>query len=64
MSKELFLCGYILEFSDGGPREGGLLHAGTKEECENTARIIPAICYSGDRPLKACYIRIVPEAAP
>ena len=33
-SVSAFICGYVLEFSDGGPPEEQVLHRGTLAECE------------------------------
>jgi len=57
---DVFLVGYIIEFSDGGLREGRILHRGTRKECEELVRVIPAVSYSGDRPVKCCYMAIIP----
>ena len=40
---DVFLVGYIIEFSDGGLREGRILHRGTRKECEELVRVIPAV---------------------
>ena len=47
----VFVCMYQLTFSDGGEPEYGLLHRGSRESCEEVAKIIPAISYSCGRPL-------------
>lgn len=50
MSPPEWVCGYVLEFTDGGEPEVQVLHVGTQEECERVADLVPAIAYSGDRP--------------
>jgi len=50
------VCAYVLEFSDGGPDEARLLHAGTLEECDRTADSIPAASYNGDRPVRQAHV--------
>lgn len=51
---------YVIEFSDGGPPESGVLTTGTREECEKVRDLIPGISYSGSRPTKLAYTRIIP----
>jgi len=51
---------YVIEFSDGGPPECGELSRGKREECERVRDLIPAIAYSGSRPVACSYTRIVP----
>ena len=53
---------YVIEFSDGGPPECGELQRGTREECEKVRDLIPAISYSGSRPVKCAYTRLVPAS--
>lgn len=48
MSDE-YLAGYIIEFSDGGPPEGQILHRGTKKSCDQVVALLAAVSYSGDR---------------
>jgi len=45
---------YLIHFSDGGDPEGNLLHEGTEEECERLATMLPAVSYSGPRPVAKC----------
>jgi hypothetical protein len=47
---ELFICGTIVHFKDGGTSEINVLHTGTKEDCELVNKNTHAIAYSGDRP--------------
>jgi len=42
---------YVIEFSDGGEPEMRLMHRGTEEECEKLSRLLPAVSYSGSRPV-------------
>lgn len=41
-------CGYVLEYPDR--IEGRVLHEGSREDCERTADLIPAISVSGEMP--------------
>ena len=50
MADSLYICGYVLSFSDGGSKEEQVLCRGSKEECDMMMDLIPAISYSGDRP--------------
>lgn len=47
-----FVCGCIIEFTDGGEPESQILHRGTLEECERVGKLIPGIAYKGSRPVK------------
>jgi hypothetical protein len=40
-SSETWVAGYVIEFSDGGE----------PEDCERVADLIPAVVYSGARPI-------------
>lgn len=53
---------YMMEFSDNGEPEGGELHRGTREDCERVRGLLPAIAYSGSRPLLHAYTCIVPAS--
>lgn len=61
-SKELFACGYIIHFSDGGPDEERVLarHA-SRESCERMADLLLAVSYSGNRPNPRCQFVIVTD---
>lgn len=56
------LLGYVIEFSDGGDPEGGILARGTRAHCEEVARLVPAVAYSGRRPVARAYMKVVPAA--
>lgn len=58
MSIPTHVCGYVIKFTDGGENEAEVLHVGTKEECERVADLIPAVAYSGNRPVKDCWMRV------
>lgn len=58
-----YVCGYVIHFSDDGPDEGQELHRGSLQECGELADIIPAVCYSGSRPLRDAEFVIVPLQA-
>jgi hypothetical protein len=45
---------YLIHFSDGGDPEGQLLHEGTEDECVKLANMLPAVSYSGQRPVAKC----------
>lgn len=49
-----------IEFSDGGEDEQGVICFGSFESCDQTARMLPAISYSGGRPTKGASISVVP----
>lgn len=53
-----FICGYIIEFTDGGEPEGAVLHEGTLDECERVMEMIPGVSYSGSRPIKSARMAI------
>lgn len=57
----LFVLAYRIEFDDGGPAEIGVLHRGTKDECERVYAAVPAINYDGPRLPKACQLGIFPD---
>lgn len=54
-----FVVGYVIEFSDGGPDEGGILHVGSLESCKHAANMMHAVTYSGNRPVRGASMRIV-----
>lgn len=54
---------YVIEFTDGGEPETGELNRGSRQECEKVRDLIPAISYSGSRPVRVAYTRIVPAGA-
>jgi len=60
MPEERFACGYVLEFSDGGEPEEQVLHVGTKDECARLMDLVPAVAYSGDRPIADARMVVVP----
>jgi hypothetical protein len=45
-----YIVFYVLEFSDDGESEIGVLGEGTKEDCERILSLVPAVAYSGERP--------------
>lgn len=55
------VVGYIIWFKDGGPPEGQLLGTGTLEECQHIQKFIPAVAYSGSRPLDMATMTVVPR---
>lgn len=64
IAEQPWVCGYILEFSDGGEPEEQILHTGTREECLRTADLIPAISYSGSRPSPKASMVVCPLPEP
>lgn len=50
---------YLIHFSDGGEPEGQVLHEGTEESCREIARLLPAISYSGPRPVSKCTLHFI-----
>lgn len=61
MAEGEFVCCSVIEFSDGGEESVTVLERGSKETCERVADLIPAVSYSGKRPMKAAYM-VVTEA--
>lgn len=51
---EQWVAGYAIDFADGGS-EGRVLHEGDLESCENMRRLLPAVSYSGERPVKGAH---------
>lgn len=49
-SRENFVAGYKIEFSDGGEPEVKFLHIGTKQDCERVLEMLSGVAYSGKRP--------------
>lgn len=56
-----YVAGYVLHFKDGGPPEEQVLHRGSFESCRDLADLIPAVSYSGPRPIDRCEWVVVPE---
>lgn len=50
----------VVDFSDGGESEESVLHFGSFESCDAAARLIPAISYSGSRPVKDARVSVFP----
>lgn len=50
-TKEQWCAGYILNYEDGSG-EARLLHEGTLESCEDFRRLLPALTYSGKKPVR------------
>ena len=49
-----WVYGYCITFADGGAPEYQMLgEAGTEEECNRIANLLPAVCYFGSRPVKS-----------
>jgi hypothetical protein len=48
-----WIYGYCVTFNDGDPPEYQMLgEEETEEECRRIADLIPAICYTGSRPVR------------
>lgn len=62
-SEREWICGYRIEFTDDGPPVAEVLHVGTQDECERMADLLPAVAYSGARPIKGAHLVVceVPE---
>jgi hypothetical protein len=56
-----FACVARLDFSDGGEPEFIVLHEGTEAECIRMADGVPAVAYSGKRPVKDCRVAVFQE---
>jgi hypothetical protein len=54
-----YVAGYVISFGDGGDPEGGVLHRGTKVECEEIKANVHAISYSGGRSVEEASFFIV-----
>ena len=51
----------VIEFADDGDAEFmSLGHNMTREECDRLMQLIPAVSYSGPRPVKEAYLTTVP----
>jgi hypothetical protein len=59
-----FVAGYVIHFSDGGESEEQVLHHGSLESCRALGLLIPAVAYSGKRPVARCEWCIVPAPLP
>lgn len=57
-AEQQFVCGYVIEFRDGGEPEAEVLHVGSLEDCEKVSSLIPGVAYSGDRPVEGARIVI------
>lgn len=55
----VFACGFVITFDDDGPTEETVLHKGSLEECKDMGRRLPAVSYSGDRPVRGAKFVIV-----
>lgn len=51
-----WITGSIIVFDDNGEAEMTVLHQGTQEECEKVAAMVPAVTYSGPRPIRRVFI--------
>lgn len=59
LSRGEFMCVSCIEFDDGGSVSAQPLHVGDRESCERVADLIPAVSYSGDRPVKRAWMSII-----
>lgn len=50
-----------IKFNDGGESEFFLIHKGTENECKVLMNTLPAISYSGARPVISGTLHIVPN---
>lgn len=57
--EEQFVCGFILDFKDGGPQESQVLYIGTEEKCEEVMKMTNAVSYKGDRVVKKASLKMV-----
>lgn len=60
MNGATHVAGYVIVFKDGGPNEEQVLGQGSHEEMEALYRLMPAVSYSGDRPVERAEFVIVP----
>lgn len=49
-----------IDFSDGGEPEESVLQFGSFESCDGVARLMPAVSYSGSRPVHGASISVFP----
>lgn len=61
MPAPVFALAYRITFHDGGMPEIGVLHRGTKEECDLLYASVPAINYNGPRVPKQCNLGVFPD---
>ena len=61
MSKN-FVCGYVIDFNDGGESEEQVLGRGSLEDCEYIGSLVPGVAYSGARPVKEARFVIVEDS--
>jgi len=61
--ERVYVLMYRIEFHDEGDVEEGLLHRGTRGECERVADLIPAIAYKGERMVRECRMGIFEAVA-
>jgi hypothetical protein len=54
------VAGYVVHFKDGAGPEECLIGQGSREEMEALYRMMPAVSYSGDRPVERAEFVIVP----
>jgi hypothetical protein len=60
MTDQIWMLASVIEFSDGGEPEMQIIHCGTKKSCEQLADSMPAIAYSGSRPITRASLRWAP----
>jgi hypothetical protein len=59
LSRGDFMCVSCIEFADTGSVSAQPLHVGDLQSCERVADMLPAISYSGDRPVKKAWMSII-----
>jgi hypothetical protein len=57
-----YVCFCQLDFADDGEPEFMVFHRGTLADCEKMYGLVPAVSYSGARPVKDARVRIMSEA--
>ncbi len=49
-----------IDFKDGGEPDTEILMFGTFAECDEMARVLPAVAYKGDRPILGASVSVFP----
>lgn len=47
-----------IDFSDGGEAESWPVFFGSREQCDSVARMLPAVSYSGNRPVAGATVSV------
>lgn len=50
----------VIEFADDDPPEERIVHMGSQEACDEVARSLPGVSYSGDRQPRNAFVGVYP----